>query len=474
MEKPIITDPTQKALKLNLNRNIYGTIAEIGAGQEVARRFFRAGAASGTIAKTISAYDMAFSDYLYGTSETKRYVSEERLRQMLATEFDALPQVLKNKSKEDVCFFAYADTITAINYKKTNESHGWIGVRFQLCPNSSTNDAIVHIRLLEKDNYLQQRTTGIFGINLIYACYYYFNNPHRFLLSLLDGLSRDQIEINMIKMSGADLKHIDNRLLSVQLVKNHMTNATLFDKNMNVCQPSDMLYKKNIMILRGRFRPITNFTFDMITSGFNEFSKEIDEQKNSVLFCELSMESILRTGDFDEDDFINRVEILCGLGQNVIVSNYPEHYKFISYFNRFKINKLRIVLSALTLKDILNEKYYKELNGGILEAFGKLFVKNIVMYVYPALSEKDDKLLTTKTIDLPDNIIPLFNYLLKTNKLKDLKNIKTDKLNIFSDKIIEMINNDVSGWEEMIPKFAVEKIKSKNMFGYNKTNKLAE
>ncbi|MFC2119330.1 TonB-dependent receptor [Bacteroidota bacterium] len=473
MKKQIITDPTQKALKLNLNRNIYGTIAEIGAGQEVARRFFRAGGASGTIAKTISAYDMAFSDYLYGASEAKRYVSEERLRQMLETEFDALPQIIK-KNKKDVCFFTYADTITAINYQKTNESHGWIGVRFQLYPNSNSNDVIVHIRLLEKDNFLQQRTTGIFGINLIYACYNYTNNPHRFLLSLLDGLSRDQIEINMIKMSGPDLKYIDNRLLSVQLVKNHMTSASLFDKNMNVCQPSDMLHKKNVLIIRGRFRPITHFTFDMINTGFNEFSKKTNDKNNSVTFCELSMESILKTGDFDENDFINRVELICGLGQNVMVSNYPEHYKFISYFNRFKIDKLGIVLNALTLKDILNEKNYKNLKGGILEAFGKLFVKNMEMYVYPALSESGDKIITSKTIDIPDNIKPLFDYLIKNKKLKDLKNINTDKLHIFSDNVIEMIKNNVPGWEEMIPKYAVDKIKSKKMFGFGKSNRLAE
>lgn len=474
MVKQLITDPTQKALKLNLSSNIYGTVAEIGAGQEVARRFFKAGGASGTIAKTISAYDMAYSDYLYGKSESKRYVSEDRVMQMLETEFAALPQILKERNKADVCFFAYADTIAAINHQKTNESHGWIGIRFQLCPSSDYNDVIVHIRLLEKDNFLQQRTTGIFGINLIYACYNYSTNPHNFLLSLLDGLSRDQIEINMIKMSGPELNYIDNRLLSVQLVKNHMTNAAIFDKNMNVCQPSDMFYKKDVMIIRGRFRPVTYVTFDMINSGYKEFSKNIKKNNNSIVFCELSIESLLRRGDFDETDFLNRVDILCGLGQNVMISNYPEHYKFVSYFNRFKIKKLGVVLSAKTLIDILNEKYYKNLSGGILEAFGQLFINNLEMYVYPALPESGGQLITTTNINIPEKIKPLYKYLLINNKLKDLKKINLDKLHIHSNDVIDFIANNNNSWESMVPGYVVDKIKSKLMFGYKETDKLAE
>jgi len=474
MVKQIITDPTQKALKINLSAKIYGTVAEIGAGQEVARRFFKAGGASGTIAKTISAYDMSYSDFLYGKSEGKRYVSEERLMQMLKTEFTALPEILKHRTNKDICLFAYADTIEAINFKKTNKSHGWIGIRFQLNPNSKTNDVIVHIRLLEKDNYLQQRTTGIFGINVIYACYYYPNNPNRFIISLLDGISRNQIEINLMKMSGPDLDNIDNRLLSVQLVKNHMTNAAIFDKKMNVCQPSDMFYRKNVMIIRGRFRPITYVTFDMINSGYKEFINNVEEKNNSIAFCEISIESLLRKGDFDEKDFLNRVDILCGLGQNVMISNYPEHYKFVSYFNRFKIKKLGIVLSALTLNDILNEQYYQKLRGGILEAFGQLFINNLEMYVYPALPESGDKLMTTRTVKLPNNIKPLYKYLLINNKLKDLKNINLKKLHIFSDNVLELIEKNDNSWEEMVPGYVADKIKSNSMFGYDEINKLPE
>jgi len=474
MEKQPITDPTQKALAINLNDSIFGTVAEIGAGQEVARRFFRAGGASGTIAKTISAYDMTYSDHLYGKSESKRYVSEERLMQMLETEFNALSQILTTRKKENICFFAYADTIAAINFKKTNESHGWIGIRFQLCPESEPNDVIVHIRLLEKDNFLQQRTTGIFGINLIYACYHFSTNPHDFLISLLDGLSRDQIEINMIKMSGPELKYIDNRLLSVMLVKNHMTNAVIFDKKMDVRQPSDLFYKNNVMIIRGRFRPITYVTFDMINSGNKEFIKKLDDKNKSVVICEISLESLLRKGDFDEADFLNRVDILCGLGQNVMVSNYPEHYKFVSYFNRFKIKKLGIVLSALTLNDILNEKYYENLKGGILEAFGQLFINNLELFVYPALPESGKVLLTTKNLDIPNKIKPLFKYLIINNKLNDLKNINLDKLHIFSDNVLELIEENDNSWENMVPGYVVDKIKSKFMFGFGDTDKLAE
>lgn len=451
-----------------MNKEIYGSLAEIGGGQEVARSFFQAGGASGTVAKSISAYDKTFSDTIYNQGKTGRYVSSHRLQKMLDKEFTELNMVFQKERKEKTLFFVFANTVETINYTKNNEGHGWLGMRFQLHPESTPNEVILHIKLHENDSLLQQYTIGAVGINLIYACFHYHEYPNTFLQSLMDGLANDRLEVDMIEMSGPDLNYIDNRLLSLQLVKNNMTIATMFDKDGKVHQPADMLYKKNVLAFRGSFRPISIVGADVIRSSFDIFKRDKDYEKgNTISLCEITLQNLLKKGDFDERDFLNRVDMLNGIGQNVMVSNLPKYFELVSFFSMFRIKNLRIVIGVPTFLKVLDKNYYKDLKGGILEAFGKLFTDNMKLYVYPSLEFGTDKLLSSKNIPLPHDLKHLYRYLVENRKIIDIEDINTKNLHIFPDKILDAINNGAPSWKSMVPKEVADMIISKKMFGYS-------
>src|ERR1700748_733139 len=290
----------QKALAINLDPQIYGSFAEIGAGQDVAAYFFKAGASSGTIAKTMSAYDMTFSDAIYGAQKGRRYVSEARLISMLEKEYGLLIERLAESRGERTTFFAFSDTVSALNYYKTNEGHGWMGVRFQLEPNGPYNDVVLHVKLLDNDNNMQQQAVGVLGVNLIYACFYYHEAPPIFLLSLMDDLSKDRIQIDMIRFEGPDFQKVDNRLMSLHLVKYGFSDAAVFGPDGKNLQPDEVLYKKHIAVIRGRFRPLINVHLDMLNTGVRQFLQEPDVDKtNVVLVSELTLQS-LKERDADE------------------------------------------------------------------------------------------------------------------------------------------------------------------------------
>lgn len=464
----------RKALRINLNEKIYGTMAEIGGGLEVARSFFHAGGASGTVAKTISAYDKLFSDHIYNEGQEGRYVCEERLLKMLDTEYNEVIQLLTPRRSDDTCFFAFANTVSTLNYRKDNKAHGWLGMRFQLKPRTAANEVILHVRLLESDTLMQQRTLGDLGVNLIFACFYYHEYPNTFLQSLMDNLSNDRIEITMIRMGGQELDYVDNRLLAVQLVKNDMARAIMFDRYGHVQEPADMLYKKNVLAFRGSFRPITYVGFDMLKTSYSIFKRDEDYSKEKTMaLCEMTMNNLLDDGELDERDFLARVDLLNGMGQNVMVSSISEYYKLVSYFSAFNIKNLRIVMGIPNFLDVLNKNYYTSLRGGILEALGKLFVDNMKLYVYPTISSVNiddptngDILLTTDNLPLPEDLKDLYSYLKKNRKIIDIANAKKDWLYINSRYVLRMIKNNMSGWENMVPRYIEEQIKSKGLFGY--------
>ena len=459
----------RKALKINLDPTIYGSFAEIGAGQEVARTFFQAGAASGTIAKTISAYDMSFSDNIYGPSANGRYVSQERLLKMLKTEANELTGVLKEKIKPNTRFFVFANTVTTLNFTKDREGHGWLGVRYQLTPKGKANEVILHVRMLENDSLQQQQTLGILGTNLIYACFHHHQHPNAFLQSLLDSLEKDQLEITMIRMCGPDLDYVDNRLLGVQLVKNGMARAIMFDSDGNLQQPSEMVYKKNLMVFRGAFRPITYAGLDMIRSSYSMFKNDPDhDKKHTITMCEITMNNLLDNGDFSEQDFLDRVDILNGIGQNVMVSDYRYYYKLVSYFSQFKIKNLRIVIGFPTFQKIFHKEYYSELKGGILEAFGKLFTDNMKLYVYPAYDSKTKQLKTSKELELPKDLQLIYEYLIVNRKILDIEQVNMKFISIFPKDVLKNIKNNDPKWEKMVSMYVKDQIKSKKLFGYEK------
>lgn len=459
-----------KALAVNLRPDFYGTIAEIGGGQEVSRAFFQAGGASGTIAKSISAYDKKFSDFLYGQG-INRYVSVDRLRQMLDSEYEEVRQILNDDKGRNTKFFAFANTVEILNYKKNNIAHGWMGIRYQLLPQSEPNEIIIHLNLLENDPVLQQYTLGTLGVNLIYAAIHYPDRSNLFLQSLMDNLSPDRVAINMAEMKGPQLNFVDNRLLTLQLVKNGMTRAAMFDKNGQVLQPYDKLYNKDVIILRGSFRPITIVGFDMIKAA-NEMLRlntEINPD-NVVILCEMTMNNLLANGEFDEHDFLDRVNLLNAMGQNVLITNFREFYPLVHYLNSYvKIDKLRLIMGSQIFHKVMSEKYYENLQGGILEAIGKLFKKNVRIYVYPALSNPDDKsskLLTSKNTPINPELEKLFEFLYDNRMVIDLENVNHKGLVVSSHKVLKLIKENNNEWESMVPENEAKYIKEKRLFGY--------
>ncbi len=467
MPEAIENSQKRKALHINLDPDFYGTIAEIGGGQEVARAFFQAGGASGTIAKSISAYDKKFSDNLYNNGKKERYVSEKRLKQMLDKEFDELISNLSEVKTKERKYFVFADTVETLNYSRTNKGHGWMGVKFQLKENGKPNLVVLHADLTENDGILQQYTLGILGVNLIYACLYNYDRPNFFLQSLMDNLNRERVNINMVRMEGPEMDYVDNRLLSVQLVKNNMTNATVFDRNGDVCMPADFLYKKHLLLLRGSFRPITYVGFDMLKSSYGFFKKEPGfSTENTLQLCEITLNNLLEEGDFDERDFLARVDLLNGMGQNVMISNFREFYKLSDYIADYKTGHVRIIMGANILQKLMQAQWYENLRGGCLHAMGLLFHKEAKIYVYPYFDTELKKVITAKNVFVDPDMRPLYKFLTLNDKIIDLPNFKKDIARYSSRDVLCKIQIKDNSWEEMVPKYISKNIKNRKLFGY--------
>lgn len=464
--EPIKLTTQEKALRINLSKAIYGSFAEIGAGQEVAANFFKVGGASGTIAKTISAYDMKFSDAIYGLCE--RYVCEDRLNNMLDHEYPLLPERLPHRIA-DTRFFAFADTIEILNFDRTNEGHGWIGLRFQLRPNSEPNECVVHVKLRDNDSFQQQVVVGILGVNMLYGCMF-IKSPEEILLSLLDNITTKRMEVDMFRLSGPDFKQVDNRLMAMKLVKHGMTKAAMFGPDGDVLQPSEVLYKKNVLVLRGRFRPVTHVNADMLLSGRRMFKQEADvDRSKMVMISELTLNDLSTDGSIDEKDFLNRVDIICSLGQTVLISNYFEYYRLVEYLSKItRGKKIGIILGINALQKIFEEKTYENLRGGIMESFASLFGSNVKLYIYPALKKDGRSLMQLKDFEaeLPPNMKSLFRYLMENNKLEDVEDPNVDNLHIISDNVLAMIKKGEAGWEELVPHKVESAIKEKGLFDY--------
>lgn len=455
----------EKALRINLSRAIYGSFAEIGAGQEVAANFFKVGGASGTIAKTMSAYDMKFSDAIYGQCD--RYVCEDRLINMLDHEYPLLPERLPHRTK-DTRFFAFADTVEVLNFERTNQGHGWIGLRFQLQIEGPTNDCIVHVKMHDNDPLQQQVSLGIVGVNLIYACMF-ISDPQEIINSLLDGLTAKRMEVDMFRISGPDFKDLDNRLMALKLVRNGLTKAAMFGPDGEVMQPSEYLYKKNVLVLRGRFRPVTHVNVDMLLTSRRHFRHEADvDRSRVVMLTELTLNDLSQDGNIDEKDFLHRADIICSLGQNVLISNYFEYYRLTEYLSKItRGRKIGMVLGIYALQKVFDEKTYENTRGGILECFASLFGTNVKIYVYPAL-RSDGSLFTLKDFegDLPANLKSLFRYLLENNKMEDIDDANISNLHIISDNVLAMIKRGEAGWEKFVPHKVEEAIKEFGLFDY--------
>lgn len=470
-DQKISSVPTSKmkSLRINLNANIYGTFAEIGAGQETARNFFRAGGASGTIAKAMSAYDKDFSDAIYGIEDDRRYVTESRLKKMLRHEINLIEDRLDRKKHPEKLFFSYANTVTTIDFAKKFKGHGWVGIRFQLDPLEDYNEIVLHLRFKETEARLQQETLGTLGVNLIYGAFYLNDNPKELLKSFYDNIDEDKLEIDMINFSGPRFMYVDNRLMSLQLVKNGMTNAVMFGPDGNNLLPAQVLYKKNILALRGSFRPVTNVNMDMYEKSKQQFlnEKKVNPEKTQIIF-EITLSNLRAEGEINERDFLDRAELLCALGQNVMITNYQEYYRLVEYFSEFTKERMALAMGVNNLIQIFDEKYYRQVSGGILEAFGKLFYRDLKIYMYPYKDKETGVYINSDNLKVHPRIKELYKFFKINGRLIDIEDFNPDILSIFSREVLKMIQEGQDGWQEMLPSGIAEMIEEKRLFGYSR------
>ena len=459
--------PTQKALEINLDKKIYGVFAEIGAGQEVVRHFFRAGGAAGTIAKSMSAYDMNVSDAIYG--KTGRYVSIKRLKTMLLREFEQLEDRLKKERGEDTSFFVFADTVAAKSYTTKKEGSGWIGVLFQHTPGVIPSQVILHINMFDKSNLQQQEAIGILGVNLIYACYHYGGETGGpFIRSLMDNLSPDQIEIDMIEVSGPSFDGVDSRLWSLELVKQNLCYSIMFDPKGEISLPKDFLYDKNILVCRGSYRPPTLLHMDMMEQGSKVFKKTLakNEQNNILLLPEISMNQLLeRDGDLDNQDFLARVDLLGILGYHTMISNYQTHSELSFYLSKCSKKWISMVVASYAMENIFDEKSYSDDPGKILTEIGKLIGEKTRLYCYPTFDEQSQKIISLKDIKKKEGSKMLIDYLEMRDVLHDITEYNQNCFKIWSRTVLKMIQQGESEWEKMVSNKAVKEIKKNRLFG---------
>lgn len=454
-----------KCLRINLNENIYGTFAEIGAGQETVRNFFRVGDASGTIAKTISAYDKDFSDAIYGIEDDRRYVTESRLKSILSFETNTIESRIPREKHPDKLFFSYANTVTTIDFAKKYKGHGWMGIRFQTKPEEEYSEIILHVQFHETLAVLQQITIGTMGVNLIYGAYYLHDDPKNLLIHLYDQLDKDQIEIDTINFTGPVFEKVDNRLMSLQLVKNGMTDAVMFAPDGRNVLPANVLYKRNILTLRGSFRPVTKVNMSMYEKSLKLFlnEKKVDEEKVMVIF-EMTLSNLRAEGEIDEKDFMARAELLCSLGQTVMISNFQEYYKVVEYFSLHTSERMGLTMGVTTFIEIFDEKYYRHLSGGILEAFGKLFFKDLKVYLYPLKDPETGEITTSENLKVHPRMKELYKFFKDNGRVVDIKNYDPTVLDINSREVYQLISEGKSGWEAMLPENTTKIIKEKNLF----------
>ncbi|MCM4156683.1 TonB-dependent receptor [Gramella sp. AN32] len=454
-----------KCARINNNVNIYGTFAEIGAGQETVRHFFRAPNPKGTIAKTLSAYDKDFSDAIYGLEPQHRYVTEARLRSMLEYEAGLIEKRISRKKHPDKLFFCFANTVATIDWAKKYKGHGWLGIKFQKEPKQEYSEIILHVQLHENSAAHQQLSLGIMGANLIYAAFYQSENPKELIKTLYDHLSSDKIEIDSINFKGPVFENVDNRLMSLQLVKDGITEAVMFSPEGNNILPANRLYKKNILTLRGSFRPVTYLNIDMFVNARKKFFEQpAVDPDNTVIIFEMTINNLKGEGEINEKDFLDRADLLCASGQTVMISSFQEYYKVVEYFSQLTKAELGLVMGVDNLQDIFNEKYYRNLSGGILEAFGKMFFKNLKVYLYPVLNEETGEITNSKNLKVHPRLKELYKFFMDNGKVIDLEDYRIENLKIHPRKVYEMILDGDETWESMVPSLSANMIKEKGMF----------
>ncbi|MEO8352785.1 MAG: TonB-dependent receptor [Chthoniobacteraceae bacterium] len=469
-----VSDTHHKALKINLDPRWYGTFAEIGAGQEVVRWFFRVGGAAGTVAKSMSAYDMQVSDAIYGA--TKRYVSRERMQAMLDHEFRLNVERLGDARGDSTGFFAFADTVVARSFHGGKECHGWMGVKFQTHPRDEPNQIIMHVRMLDDNADAQQEALGIVGVNLLYGAFFVHHEPDQLVDSLLDALGPGRIEIDMIEFRGIEFRSVDNRLMAMKLVQLDLSGAAMFGPSGDVLQPSEVLRKKPIMVERGSFRPVTHVNIDMLRCAMEKFTAQpAVKGKEVVTVTELTMRNLLaeRT-EVDRRDFLARADLLCACGMTVMISDFFRYYRLAAYLSTHSQERIGLVMGAPSLLELFDEKYYVDLPGGILESFGRMFKNDLKLYIYPYQQPGQDTLTTVATAEIAPSLRKLYGYLAERGSFVDLDNYRPEYLPIFSRHVLKRIADGDDSWESMVPNEVADLIHQRGFFGCTRARTVAD
>lgn len=462
-----ILTAVQKAFALNLDPDLYGSIAEIGAGQEVARYFFLAGGAAGTIARTISAYDMHFSDASYGEEPSGRYVSESRLNKMLEKEYGLVLKRVGTHRQKNSSYFAFADTVTARSYKrKSAECHGWMGIHLQLYPGAPPSKVNLHVRMLDESNRQQQEALGILGVNLIYAVYNYYRKPEKLIASLRDNLGQGRVEVDTIRLEGPYFEELDARLTALLLVETNLTDAVMFSPKKEVLQPSEILYKKNVLVLRSCFAPVTKVTLDMIKCGKENFLGNPDvKEENCVVLPELSTIHLKKNGVFDKKSFLHRIDTVTSLGHPVLVTDYLRYFRVREFLNRYTKNPVGFILGIPNMELLFDDTYYEGLEGGILGAFSKLFDGQIKLFVYPMRKAND--MISVDNFPTPDHLKYLYLHLRENNLVESVENYDKSILHIWPQGVLKKLRKGRGDWESMVPENVAREIIKHRMFGFD-------
>jgi hypothetical protein len=454
----------QKALMINLDAKRYGTFAEIGAGQEVARWFFLAGGAAGTVAKTISAYDMAVSDAIYGHAD--RYVSRQRLNSMLDHEYNLLVERLDKSHGDRVAFFVFANTVATRSFTRDEEGHGWLGIRFQTEPRGPFSQILIHVRMLDKENARQQEALGVIGVNFIHAAFYFHQNPEALIGSLLDNLTWERVEVDMIRFDGPAFAGVDSRLMALELVRQGLTEAAMFTARGEAIQLSEVFYKKPVLVQRGSFHPLTNATLNVLERAAEQFAQAPEiKGEEPVVLMEMTLRH-LSMGEFiDQKDFLARADTLSVLGKTVLISNFLRFHRLAGYLAGYTNRPIGLALGASKLKDIFDESLYNNSEGGLLGGLGQLFKNQGRLYVYPSLDFATGEIVTAETFPVDPRLKLLYAHLLENHFIEDIRNFNKDFLRIRSHDILDQIKAGDASWEKLVPPPVVDIIKREGLFG---------
>jgi hypothetical protein len=385
---------------------------------------------------------------------------------MLDHEFDLQLERLGRQRGSSTRFFVFADTVAARSYSRNDDCHGWMGIRFQTRPLAPPSDIIIHVRMHDRENLLQQEALGIMGVNLVYTALYLWDQPEMAIQALLDNLSRDRVEVDMIKLSGPDFERLDNRLMALQLVAHGLTDAAMFTADGEILQAAEVLYKQPILVARGSFRPVTRATVDMLECARSEFLHDPRLQgEKMVVLTEMTLHNLAEGGVIDLKDFLDRADILGAMGQTVLISDYGEFHRLAGYLFRATKKPIGLVMGVPTLQELFEERYYLDLDGGILESFGRLFRNDLRLYVYPYKDPATGRIEHAHQLKVAGHLRHLYAYLMENGFIRPLEGYAADCLPIFSADVLERIRRGDPAWEGMVPGQVARLIKQRRLFG---------